>query len=123
MCGIVGYVGHPPVVKPVLDALSRLEYRGYDSAGIAVCNGAGIEVRKRVGKLRQLMEALEREPLEEGRLIIVTLGPKRERGSLRESLASAAGQAAPSLHLENPTLMGASCARSTRASLPFSSSR
>ncbi len=69
MCGIVGYVGKPPVVGTVLDALSRLEYRGYDSAGIAVFNGRGIEVRKRVGKLKELAASLRREPLE-GRLAV-----------------------------------------------------
>ena len=41
MCGIVGYVGKSPVIEAFLDALSRLEYRGYDSAGIAVVNGDG----------------------------------------------------------------------------------
>ncbi|MBI4322767.1 MAG: glutamine--fructose-6-phosphate transaminase (isomerizing) [Candidatus Omnitrophica bacterium] len=64
MCGIVGYVGKPPVVGTVLDALSRLEYRGYDSAGIAVFNGRGIEVRKRVGKLKELIASLNTQPLE-----------------------------------------------------------
>jgi len=69
MCGIVGYIGKPQVVGTVLDALSRLEYRGYDSAGIAVFNGRGIEVRKRVGKLKELVASLKRRPLE-GRLAV-----------------------------------------------------
>ncbi len=64
MCGIVGYVGQPPVVGTVLDALSRLEYRGYDSAGVAVLNSHGIEVRKRVGKLSQLVTDIRKHPLE-----------------------------------------------------------
>jgi glucosamine--fructose-6-phosphate aminotransferase (isomerizing) len=64
MCGIVGYVGQPPVVTTVLDALSRLEYRGYDSAGIAVLNGNGLSVRKRVGKLKELLAALQERPLD-----------------------------------------------------------
>jgi glucosamine--fructose-6-phosphate aminotransferase (isomerizing) len=64
MCGIVGYVGQPPVVTTVLDALSRLEYRGYDSAGIAVLNGHGITVRKRVGKLKELLASLSEQPLD-----------------------------------------------------------
>jgi glucosamine--fructose-6-phosphate aminotransferase (isomerizing) len=45
MCGIVGYIGKPPAVAAILDSLSRLEYRGYDSAGIAIMNSRGIEVR------------------------------------------------------------------------------
>ncbi|NIN65060.1 MAG: glutamine--fructose-6-phosphate transaminase (isomerizing) [Anaerolineae bacterium] len=60
MCGIVGYVG-PRFATPILlDGLQRLEYRGYDSAGIAVLNPAGeIEIEKTEGKLRKLLEALE----------------------------------------------------------------
>ena len=69
MCGIVGYVGKPPVVGTVLDVLSRLEYRGYDSAGVAVLNGQDIHVRKRVGKLRALVASLKTRPLD-GRLAI-----------------------------------------------------
>jgi len=68
MCGIVGYVGKPPVVQTLLDCLGRLEYRGYDSAGIAVVNGKGIEVRKRVGKIKELVASIKKEPLEGERL-------------------------------------------------------
>ncbi len=63
MCGIVGYVGKSGVTQTLLDALSRLEYRGYDSAGVAVINGNGIEVRRRVGKLKVLAEVLARHPI------------------------------------------------------------
>ncbi len=63
MCGIVGYVGTASVADAVLDALSRLEYRGYDSAGIAVLNSKGIEVRKRAGKLQALADALRQRPV------------------------------------------------------------
>ena len=63
MCGIVGYVGSAPVVDALLDALGRLEYRGYDSAGVAVINGRGIDIRKRVGKLKVLSDALHQRPL------------------------------------------------------------
>ncbi len=69
MCGIVGYVGKSPVVSTVLDSLRRLEYRGYDSAGIAVFNGHGIQVRKRTGKLKELAASLQHQPLE-GRLAV-----------------------------------------------------
>src|SRR3989338_8766822 len=68
MCGIVGYIGKAPVVETVLEALSRLEYRGYDSAGIAVLNSKGIEIRKRPGKLRALAEAIGRSPIGTGHL-------------------------------------------------------
>ncbi|MGH7209559.1 MAG: glutamine--fructose-6-phosphate transaminase (isomerizing), partial [Nitrospiraceae bacterium] len=58
MCGIVGYVGHQPSVPILLAGLRRLEYRGYDSAGIAVLQDGRIEVRRSVGKLANLEQAL-----------------------------------------------------------------
>ncbi|MBO0860174.1 MAG: isomerizing glutamine--fructose-6-phosphate transaminase, partial [Chloracidobacterium sp.] len=64
MCGIIGYVGDQQAVPVVLEGLRRLEYRGYDSAGIAVINGGKIEVRRRPGKLQGLLKAIEDEPLE-----------------------------------------------------------
>jgi glutamine---fructose-6-phosphate transaminase (isomerizing) len=65
MCGIVGYVGKKEVVPVIIDGLRRLEYRGYDSAGIAVCgNGDGLQVRRAEGKLRNLEEVIRHKPLE-----------------------------------------------------------
>ena len=59
MCGIVGYVGKKRVVPVIIDGLKRLEYRGYDSAGIAVCgNGEGLQIRRAEGKLRNLEEVI-----------------------------------------------------------------
>jgi glucosamine--fructose-6-phosphate aminotransferase (isomerizing) len=64
MCGIVGYVGKKEVVPVIIDGLRRLEYRGYDSAGIAVvCDGEGLQVRRAEGKLRNLEEAIRQKPL------------------------------------------------------------
>ena len=60
MCGIVGYVGPDEALPIVLEGLRRLEYRGYDSAGVAVIDG-GLDVVKRAGKLGELEAALEAE--------------------------------------------------------------
>ncbi|MGE0001511.1 MAG: glutamine--fructose-6-phosphate transaminase (isomerizing) [Fimbriimonadaceae bacterium] len=67
MCGIAGYVGPRNAVEVVFDQLKRLEYRGYDSAGIAYLNGSGsIHVLKRAGKLGELGRLLEETPLSSG---------------------------------------------------------
>src|ERR1043166_1191374 len=63
MCGIVGYIG-PKVATPMLiEGLKRLEYRGYDSAGITTQNGNGLETRKRVGKIAQLENSIRESPV------------------------------------------------------------
>ena len=63
MCGIVGYVGPRDAVSIILNGLKRLEYRGYDSAGVAVINGGQIEVRRDAGKLSQLIDLVSKSPL------------------------------------------------------------
>jgi glucosamine--fructose-6-phosphate aminotransferase (isomerizing) len=67
MCGIVGYVGKKGVVPVIIEGLRKLEYRGYDSAGIAVAgngHGGAIQIRRAEGKLRNLEEVIRLKPLE-----------------------------------------------------------
>ena len=63
MCGIVGYIGARDATPIILNGLKRLEYRGYDSAGVAVINGDQLEVRKDAGKLSQLIDLVEKSPI------------------------------------------------------------
>jgi glucosamine--fructose-6-phosphate aminotransferase (isomerizing) len=64
MCGIVGILGHHEVAPLILESLKRLEYRGYDSAGIATLHDGGLDRRRAVGKLVNLSDVLVREPLQ-----------------------------------------------------------
>src|SRR6478736_4944708 len=63
MCGIVGIVGINPVAERLVDALKRLEYRGYDSAGVATIHNGALERRRAEGKLFNLEKRLDAEPL------------------------------------------------------------
>jgi glutamine---fructose-6-phosphate transaminase (isomerizing) len=64
MCGIIGYIGEKQVLPILIDGLRRLEYRGYDSAGVAVLRAGEIELRRSAGKLARLEEAIAAQPLE-----------------------------------------------------------
>ena len=64
MCGITGYIGHRDSTKVLLEGLRKLEYRGYDSAGIATIDGGEVKLRRSVGKLDRLAELLEKEPID-----------------------------------------------------------
>ena len=64
MCGIIGYIGSKPVVPVLLEGLRRMEYRGYDSAGVAVVSPEGIALRRSAGKLANLEQAIRVEPVE-----------------------------------------------------------
>ena len=64
MCGIVGYIGNKQATEVLLEGLSRLEYRGYDSAGVAIFSDQHITVKKRAGRLANLAGVLEHSPME-----------------------------------------------------------
>src|SRR5512139_3898927 len=63
MCGIVGYIGPQDATPIILNGLKRLEYRGYDSAGLAVLQNSHIEVRRDVGKLSRLAALVDESPV------------------------------------------------------------
>src|SRR5881394_1651455 len=63
MCGIVGYIGPREAAPVLVEGLGRLEYRGYDSAGVAVLNGGGLETRKLAGRIAGLRGLLAETPV------------------------------------------------------------
>jgi glutamine---fructose-6-phosphate transaminase (isomerizing) len=86
MCGIVGYVGSQSAVEVVINGLRRLEYRGYDSAGVAVVPESGLAIAKKAGKLANLEKVLADEPLPAAQLGVghtrwATHGPPTDRNA------------------------------------------
>src|SRR2546427_7605350 len=73
MCGIVGYVGDKSAVGIIVDGLKRLEYRGYDSAGVAVLDADGLQVRRAPGRLKAPPSGLRGKPPTGG----IGIGPTR----------------------------------------------
>jgi glucosamine--fructose-6-phosphate aminotransferase (isomerizing) len=85
MCGIIAYVGPKPCAQLLIDGLRKLEYRGYDSAGLAIHSGGDIVIRRAAGKLSTLQELLDREPVAGttgiGHTRWATHGPPSERNA------------------------------------------
>src|SRR5207249_5027211 len=63
MCGIIGYIGPKDVVPVLIDGLRRLEYRGYDSAGVAVVRNGSVSLRRSAGKLSNLEDVIDADPI------------------------------------------------------------
>jgi glucosamine--fructose-6-phosphate aminotransferase (isomerizing) len=118
MCGIVGYVGERDAVGILLDGLGRLEYRGYDSAGLVVQTGSSLVVRRSVGKIARLRQVIEATPVA-GR---TALGHTRWATHGRPTESNAHPHATERLAVvhNGKSRIFASCARNWRRRAPSS---
>ena len=98
MCGIVGYLGHRQATEVLVEGLSKLEYRGYDSAGVAVNTGNELEIRKFKGRLAILAEDLENNPINEA----VNGTPERRLGIPKVNLGFPSIGSIPIVDIINP---------------------
>jgi glucosamine--fructose-6-phosphate aminotransferase (isomerizing) len=96
MCGIIGYIGQRQVVPLIIEGLRKLEYRGYDSAGIAVVNNGELEIRRSVGKLGNLETALAADPLSGEYGWATRAGPPTAAPPKRTRIRTATARAASS---------------------------
>src|ERR1700756_229861 len=108
MCGIVGILGREPVAGLLVDALKRLEYRGYDSAGVATLESGQLVRRRAEGKLRNLEARLTREPLARTN----RLGPTRRAAARLKAMRTLMPPSALPLFTMASSRISASCARS-----------
>src|SRR4026208_2586807 len=92
MCGIIGYIGSKPVVPVLLEGLRRMEYRGYDSAGVAGGSPEGIALRRSAGKLANLEQPIRVDPVEG------LYGVGHTRWATHGRAAEAKGPHPPELH-------------------------
>src|SRR5579875_3618908 len=94
MSGIIGYIGNKRVVPVLLEGLQRLQYRGYDSAGIAVMKDSNLAIRRAMGKLRNLEEVVRLNPIDGtygiGHTRWATERP-RKKTPIRTAIATAQG--------------------------------
>ena len=85
MCGIIGYIGPNDAVPYLIEGLRRMEYRGYDSAGVALFDGEGLEIRRAAGKIAKLEAVLSADPVSGspgiGHTRWATHGPPVERNA------------------------------------------
>ena len=96
MCGIIGYIGPRPVVPIILDGLKRLEYRGYDSAGIAVVKDGVMDVRRSAGKLANLEQSIWRRRSMATMASVIRDGPRTAARPRRTRIPIAMAAAASS---------------------------